>query len=132
MKELKFEALWGRQVYAENVMVRTNRFDARVVDKVRKRVAVIEMSCWWMDNGAIKDAEKTAKYGSLRWVLKQQYLGYEAGVYAAFSAGEGGEGEEGVHFKLEWTSCRLSLKYISLYNTESAPFSTQKKKHFFV
>ena len=30
-----------------------------------------------MDNRAIKDAEKTAKYGPLRWELKQQYPGYE-------------------------------------------------------
>ena len=33
-----------------------------------------------------------------------------------------------MHFKLEWTSCQQSLKYISLYNTEGAPFSTEKKK----
>ena len=30
-----------------------------------------------MDNRAIKDTEKTAKYGLLRWELKQQYPGYE-------------------------------------------------------
>ena len=51
------------------------------------------------------------------------------GAYAAFSGG-------GVHFKLERTSCRQSLKYISLYyalyNTESASFSTEKKKDLFV
>ena len=40
------------------------------------------------------------------------------GAFAAFSAGEG------VHFKLERTSCQQSLKYLSLYNTEGAPFST--------
>ena len=34
--------------------------------------------------------------------------------------GEGGGG--GVNFKLERTSCQQSLKYISLYNTEGAPF----------
>ena len=44
-------------------MVRANRIDVNVVDKERKRVAVIEMSCPWMDNRAIKDAEKIAKYG---------------------------------------------------------------------
>ena len=32
----------------------------------------------------------------------------------------------GVHFKLE----RTSLKYISLYNTEGAPFSTEKRNIF--
>ena len=38
---------------------------------------VIEISCPWMDNRAIKDTEKTAKYGPLRWELKQQYPGHE-------------------------------------------------------
>ena len=48
-----------------------------------------------------------------------------SGVYAAFSAGGGG-----VHFKLERTSCQQSLKYISLYNTGGAPFSTEKRNIF--
>ena len=71
------KAFWDVPVYAESVMVKANRIDARIVEKERKRVAVIEMSCPWMDNRAIKDAEKTAKYGPLRWELKQQYPGYE-------------------------------------------------------
>ena len=58
-------------------MVKANRIDARVVERERNRVAVIEMSYLWMDSRAIKDAEKTAKYGPLRWELKQQYPGYE-------------------------------------------------------
>ena len=58
-------------------MVRANKIEAKVVDKERKRVAVMEMSCPWMENRAIKDAEKTAKYGPLRWELKQQLSGYE-------------------------------------------------------
>ena len=52
------------------------------------------------------------------------------GAYAAFSAGGGGGGKGGVHFKLEQTSCQQSLKYISLYNTEGAPFSTEKRNIF--
>ena len=71
------KAFWDVPVYAESVMVKANRIDARIVEKERKRVAVIEMSCPWMDNRAIKDAEKTTKYGPLRWELKQQYSGYE-------------------------------------------------------
>ena len=71
------KAFWDVPVYAESVMVEDNRIDARLVEKERKRVAVIEMGCPWMDNRAIKDAEKTAKYGPLRWELKQQYPGYE-------------------------------------------------------
>ena len=42
----------------------------------------------------------------------------------------GGGGGGGVHFKLEWTSCQQSLKYISLHNTFSAPFSTEKRNIF--
>ena len=71
------KAFWDVPVYAESVMVKANRIDARIVEKERKRVAVIEMSYPWMDNRAIKDAEKTAKYGPLRWKLKHQYPGYE-------------------------------------------------------
>ena len=36
----------------------------------------------------------------------------------------------GVHFKLEGISCQQSLKYISLYNTGGAPFSTEKRNIF--
>ena len=71
------KAFWDVPVYAESVMEKANRMDARIAEKERKRVAVIEMSCPWMDNRAIKDAEKTAKYGPLRWELEQQYPGYE-------------------------------------------------------
>ena len=52
-------------------------------------------------------------------------LAVNAGAYAAFSAGGGG-----VHFKLDRTSCQQSLKYISLYNTGGAPFSTEKRNIF--
>ena len=76
-KNERAEAFWDVPVYAESVMVKANRIDARIVEKERKRVAVIKMSCPWMNNRAIKDAEKTAKYGPLRWELKQQYPGYE-------------------------------------------------------
>ena len=71
------KAFWDVPVCAESVMVKANRIDARVVEKERKRVEVIEMSCPGMDNRAIKDEEKTAKYCPLRWELKQQYPGYE-------------------------------------------------------
>ena len=73
----RIKAFWNVPVYAESVMVKANRIDARIVEKERKQVAAVEMSCSWMENRAIKDTEKTAKYGSLRWELKQQYPGYE-------------------------------------------------------
>ena len=52
-------------------MVRANTIDARVVEKERKRVAVIEKSCSWMENRANKYTQKRAKYDALRWELKQ-------------------------------------------------------------
>ena len=62
MKELKLSGI-HRSVYTENAKVRANRIDARVVDKKRKRVAVIEMSC----RGWITDRlKKIARYGPLR------------------------------------------------------------------
>ena len=39
------KAFWDVLVYAESVMVKAYRIDARIVEKERKRVAVIEMSC---------------------------------------------------------------------------------------
>ena len=35
-----------------------------------------------------------------------------------------------MHFKLERTSCQHSLKYISLYNAEGAPLSSEKRNMF--
>ena len=57
-----------------------------------------------------------------------KFEGIYTGAYASFSAGGGGGG----HFKLERerTSCQQHLKYISLYNTEGARFSTEKRNIF--
>ena len=49
-------------IYAENTEVRANRIDARVIDKQKKRVLAVEMSCPWMDNRTANDKEKTTKY----------------------------------------------------------------------
>ena len=38
-------ALWDVPLYAENINVRANRIDARIVDKNAKKVIAIEMSC---------------------------------------------------------------------------------------
>ena len=65
-------AFWDVAVYAENTEVRANRIDARVIDKQKKRVLAVEMSCPWVDNRTVKDKEKTTKYAALRWELKQQ------------------------------------------------------------
>ena len=51
--------------------------DARIVDKERQTVTLLEMSCPWIENRKQKDEEKTRKYAPLRWEIKKQYSGYK-------------------------------------------------------
>ena len=53
-----------------------NRVDARIADHKEKRVLLVEMSYPWVDNRLKKEAEKTEKYGPLRWKLSRRYPGY--------------------------------------------------------
>ena len=53
-------AYWDVPVYADHTEVRANRVDARIVDKERKTVNLLEMSCPWIENRKQKDEEKTA------------------------------------------------------------------------
>ena len=69
-------AYWDIPLYADNTHVKANRIDATIVDKENKGVSVIEMSCSWVENREEKDAEKTTKYGPLRWELEQRYPEY--------------------------------------------------------
>ena len=71
------KALWDVPLFAEQVEVRANRIDAQVIDKVKKEVILIEMSCPWMENRQMKAEEKMLMYGPLRWELKLQYPGYK-------------------------------------------------------
>ena len=70
------QAFWDVPLYADHVVVRANRIDARVVDHKRKIVTILEMSCPCLDNRAAKDQDKTKKYAPLRLELKQQFKGY--------------------------------------------------------
>ena len=58
-------AYWDVPVYADHTEVRANRVDARIVDKDRKTVTLLEMSCPWIENRKQKDEEKTHKYAPL-------------------------------------------------------------------
>ena len=69
-------AYWGIPLYADYTHVKTNRIDATIEDKENNKVSVIEMSCPWVENREEKDAEKTTKYGPLRWKLEQRYPEY--------------------------------------------------------
>ena len=75
------QAFWDVPAYAENNHVKANRVDARFVDHKSKNVMAVEMSCPWINNHEKKDEEKTLKYGSLRWELKQQFPGYRVEQY---------------------------------------------------
>ena len=44
-------------------------------------IITLGMSCPWVTNREKKEEEKTAKYGPLRWELKQKYQGYELKQY---------------------------------------------------
>ena len=69
-------AYWDVPVYTDHTEVRANRVDARIVDKERKTVTLLEMSCPLIENRKQKD-EENRKYASLRWEIKKQYPGYK-------------------------------------------------------
>ncbi|PFX11874.1 hypothetical protein AWC38_SpisGene24260 [Stylophora pistillata] len=71
------KALWDMPPYAEHAEVRNNRTDCTVIDKERKKVVLVEMSCPWVSNREVKCAEKTNKYALLRYELSRRYPGYK-------------------------------------------------------
>ena len=52
------------------------------------------MSCPWIENRNRKDSEKTVKYGSLRWELKQQFKGYKVQQFSIIRDVLGGWSKE--------------------------------------
>ena len=57
--------------------MRANRIDARIINHEEKKITLLEMNCPWVENRCQKEAEKTRKYGPLRYELKQQFKGYK-------------------------------------------------------
>ena len=74
-------ACWDIPLYADNTHEKANRIDATIVDKENKKVSVIEISCPWVENREEKAAEKTTKYGPLRWELEQRFPDYRVTQY---------------------------------------------------
>jgi len=70
------EAYWDVPVYAESTVVKSKRVDVRLVDKDKKEVLLMEMTCPWIGNTGKKETEKTTKYAPLRWKMKDRYPGY--------------------------------------------------------
>ena len=73
----KGKALWDVPLYAEYAEVGNNRIDCTVIDKKKKKVVLLEMSCPWVSNREIKCAEKTSKCALLRYELRRRYPGYK-------------------------------------------------------
>ena len=48
-----------------------------VIDNKKKKVVLLEMSCPWVSNRAIKCAENTSTYAPLRYELRRRYPGYK-------------------------------------------------------
>ena len=74
-------AFWDVPLFADTTKVKGNRIDATVIDKTRKQVRVIEMSCPWLENSESKDCEKTTKYSQLRLELTNRYPEYKVNPY---------------------------------------------------
>ena len=52
---------WDVPAYEDHTQVRANRVDARIVDKERKTVTLLEMSRPWIENRKQKDEDKNCK-----------------------------------------------------------------------
>lgn len=70
-------AFWDVPVYVDQTEVESNRVDTRIVDRERRRITLLEMSCPWVDNHQQKEEEKTLKYAPLCMKLKRQFPGFE-------------------------------------------------------
>ena len=68
-------------MYAEKTEVIGNWIDARVVDKQKMKVLLLEMSCPWMANRKQKEEGKSSKYAPLRWEIRHQYPHYKIAQY---------------------------------------------------
>ena len=72
------QAYWDVAVYADQVEVKANRIDARIVDNSAKTVILLQMSCPLPDNRkSIKSCEKYGKYAPLRLEIKRQFQGFQ-------------------------------------------------------
>ena len=64
-------------MFADSTHVKANRINARIIDKERKEVRLIEVSCPCVENRDEKAMENTSKYGPLRSELQQRHPDYK-------------------------------------------------------
>ena len=50
-------AFWDVPAYADQTGVRATRLDARIVDRERRRMILLEMGCRWVENHQQKEEE---------------------------------------------------------------------------
>ena len=62
-------------------MATANRIEANIVDKGKRELSLIEMSCPWIESREVKAEEKTIKYAPLRAELKERYPRYQVTQY---------------------------------------------------
>ena len=74
-------AYWDVPLCAESNLVTANSIDATILDKDKREVSLIEMSCPWIENREVKAEEKTIKYAPLRAELKERCPGYQVTQY---------------------------------------------------
>lgn len=63
-------AFWDVPVYSDQTEVRATRLDARIVDRDRRRITLLEMGCCWIENHQQKEEEKTLKYAPLHMQVR--------------------------------------------------------------
>ena len=69
-------AYWDVQLLADSTHVKANRIDARLMDKERKEVRLLDMSCLCVENRDEKAVENTSKYGPLSCELQKRHPDY--------------------------------------------------------
>ena len=70
-------AYWDVLLFADTTRVKANRINARIIDKERKEVRLLEMSCPCVENRDEKAMENTSKYGPLPCKLQQRHPDYK-------------------------------------------------------
>ena len=69
----RVNAYWDVLLFADSTHVKVKRINARIIDKERKEVRLLEMSCPCVENREEKAMENTSKYGPLRCELQQRH-----------------------------------------------------------
>ena len=75
------DAYWDIPLYTDSTHVKANRVDATIVEEQSKTVSLIKMRCPWVEDIEEKAAEKTSKFGQLRWELQQKYREHRVTQY---------------------------------------------------